>query len=589
MPSYRAPIADIMLALRATGLAEVLTLPGAEDVCEDLVEAVLSEAGKLAADVLAPLNAPGDRQGSRLENGTVRTPDGFAEAYGHFVDGGWTGVPFDPEYGGQGLPWMVGTALNEIWQAANMSFGLAPLLSAGAIELLDSHGSAEQKAQWLPKLISGEWTGTMNLTEPQAGSDLAAVRTKAVAAPDLGDGVYRIFGSKIFITYGDHDLAPNIVHMVLARISDAPPGIKGISLFIVPKTLPTAEGGLGAANDLRCVSLEDKLGIHASPTCVMAFGDQGGAVGYLVGAANHGIEYMFTMMNNARLGVGVQGVGQAERATQAAVEYARARVQGGDASVRGGPSVSIIHHPDVRRMLMTMRARTQAARLITYLTAAALDTAKRHADAALRAEAATRAALLTPIAKAWSTEAGIDVANLGIQVHGGQGYIEDAGAAQFLRDARIASIYEGTNGIQAIDLVGRKVLRDGGVAARALASELAAIAERSAATLPGLQAPLADGLADLEAALEWVLSHPDAVSAQAAATPFLTLFGLVLGGGLLVEQAVIATAEAEKAAAATTAGFFLRHLLPATAGHLATIRAGAADLVALHEDAFVAA
>jgi alkylation response protein AidB-like acyl-CoA dehydrogenase len=590
MTDYQAPISDMTAALSVVGMADIATLPGYEDASDDMIAAILEEAGKLAGGVLSPLNGPGDRQGCAItEGGGVTTPDGFPQAYQQFVEGGWNGVPFDPEFGGQGLPLLLGTALFEMWQSANMSFGLCPMLTVGSIELLTHHGSDAQKSTWLPKLISGEWTGTMNLTEPQAGSDLAAVRTKATPAPELGENTYRIQGGKIFITHGDHDMSANIVHMVLARLPDAPPGIKGISLFIVPKFLLDDAGEPGEPNDLRAVSLEHKLGIHASPTCVMAFGDQGGAIGYLVGEENRGIEYMFTMMNNARLAVGVQGVGIAERATQAAVSYARDRVQGPDPAKREKASVSIVHMPDVRRMLMTMRALTQAARLITFQTAAELDRAKAHPDAAVRATAESRAALLTPIAKAWSTDVGIQVANLGIQVHGGLGFIEETGVAQYLRDARIAAIYEGTNGIQAIDLVGRKLIRDKGAALSELVTEMRATQADLKQALPDLGQAFGTALDDVEAAQAWILEKNDPVNMQSAATPFLNLMGLAAGGWLLGKLALNAKAGTgdpnHDRARMTVAGFFLRQLLPATGGYLAAIRAGAEDLMALDEDA----
>ncbi|CCG09518.1 acyl-CoA dehydrogenase [Pararhodospirillum photometricum] len=588
MTVYKAPIADLTLALRTAGLAEVAALPGCEEVSDDLVAAILEEAGKVAEGVLAPLHTVADRQGCHLEDGRVITPEGFPDAYRQFCEGGWNGVPFDPEHGGQGLPWLVATAVQEMWQSANMAFALAPLLTAGAVELLSHHGTAAQKAFWLPRLISGEWSGTMNLTEPQAGSDLAAVRTRAERAPDLGPGMYRIFGTKIFITHGDQDMTDNIVHMVLARLPDAPPGIKGISLFIVPHRLVDDAGTLDAVNDVRCVSLEHKLGIHGSPTCVMAFGDQGGAIGTLVGEENHGIEYMFTMMNNARLGVGVQGVGVAERACQAALAYATERVQGPNVVTRGPGSVSIVHHPDVRRMLLTMRALTQAARLITLATAAALDGAERHPDPVARAEAEARAALLTPLAKGWSTNMGVVVADLGVQVHGGMGYIEETGAAQLLRDVRITPIYEGTNGIQALDLIGRKTVRDGGQALARLLGDMRVTRDKAA---PALATALERGMDDLEAARAWILEHADAVTTQAAATPFLALAGLVVGGWLLVEQAERAPQDAPGRAkqAQTVASFFVHQLLPATSGHLAAIKAGAADLLALDADGLASA
>ena len=444
--TYAAPLKDMRFVLEhVAGLDQIARLPGGDAADPELVEQILAQAGAFAAEQLAPLNVVGDRQGSRLENGVVRTPEGWREAYRQHVDGGWNSVPFEPDFGGQGVPWLVATAVNEMWQSANMAFALCPLLNMGAVELLSAHGSPEQKSVYLAKMVSGDWTGTMNLTEPQAGSDVGALRTRAVAE----NGHYRIKGQKIFITYGEHDLTENIVHMVLARTPDAPPGSRGISLFIVPKFLPGPDGRPKDRNDLRCVSLEHKLGIHASPTAVMAYGDNDGAIGFLVGEENRGLEYMFTMMNNARLNVGLQGVAIAERAYQQACAYARTRVQGREFGASGkAAAVPIIRHPDVRRMLLTMRAATEAARALTYYAFAALDLAKRHPDAAERARHQARVDLLTPVAKAWSTDIGVEVASIGIQVHGGMGFIEETGAAQHLRDARIAPIYEGTNGIQ---------------------------------------------------------------------------------------------------------------------------------------------
>ncbi|MBL8673291.1 MAG: acyl-CoA dehydrogenase, partial [Rhodospirillales bacterium] len=423
--TYAAPLADIRFSLRELAdLPGVAALPGYENATEDMVDAVLEEAGKLSANVLAPLNRVGDKQGAKLENGVVRTPEGFAAAYRQFVDGGWNALPFDPEYGGQGMPWLLATAVQEMWQSANMGFGLVLLLNQGAIDAIHHHGSAEQKAVYLPKMISGEWTGTMNLTEPQAGSDLGQLRSKAVRE----GGHYRVSGQKIFITYGEHDMAENIVHLVLARTPDAPAGVRGISLFIVPKFLPKADGTPGERNDLRCISLEHKLGIHASPTAVMSFGENGGAVGYLVGEEGRGLSYMFTMMNNARLAVGVQGLSVAERAYQQAVAYARSRVQSKDDTRSDPKSVSIIHHADIRRMLMTMRSQIEAMRALAYHTAAGIDGALRHPDAATRRKAQDRVDLLIPVVKAWSTDLGNEIASLGVQIHGGMGFIEETGA-----------------------------------------------------------------------------------------------------------------------------------------------------------------
>ncbi|WP_040847800.1 acyl-CoA dehydrogenase family protein, partial [Nitrospirillum viridazoti] len=463
--TYQAPLKEIRFVLNSVvGLDKVAAYPAFEAATPDLVDAVLEEGAKLADNVLAPLNVAGDRQGSKLTDTGVRTPDGFKDAYRQFVEGGWNSVPFDPDHGGQGLPWTLFVALLETWTSANMSFALGPLLTQGAVELLTAHGSDEQKTLYLEKLISGEWAGTMNLTEPQAGSDVGAVRTRALRQDD---GTYRISGQKIFITYGDHDWTDNIVHLVLARTPDAPSGTKGISLFIVPKFLLNADGTPGERNDAYCVGLEHKLGIHASPTAVMSYGDKGACVGYLVGEENRGIEYMFTMMNNARLGVGLQGVSIGDRAYQQALAYAKTRVQSRD--VAGGPQpVTIIHHPDVRRMLLTMRSKVEAARAIVYFTAASLDGRHHHPDAEAARQAGLLNDLMTPVAKAWSTDIGVEVASLGVQVHGGMGFIEETGAAQYYRDARIAPIYEGTNGIQANDLVFRKLGRDGGATARAL-------------------------------------------------------------------------------------------------------------------------
>ncbi|MES1150587.1 MAG: acyl-CoA dehydrogenase family protein, partial [Dongia sp.] len=410
---------DILFTLQTVaGLEALQALPGYADANAETVEAILDAAGKLAGEVLAPLNTVGDRERLRFENGVVTTPPGFKDAYRQFAEGGWNAIAFDPEYGGQGMPWVLTSALQEMWNSANMAFALCPLLTQGAIEALQLHGTPEQKSTYLPKMIAGTWSGTMNLTEPQAGSDLGAIRTTATPA---GDGSYRVKGQKIFITYGEHDWTENIVHFVLARLPDAPAGSKGISLFIVPKFLPKSDGTPGKRNDLRCVSIEHKLGIHASPTCVMAYGDNEGATGFIVGAPHRGLEYMFTMMNNARLAVGIQGLSIAERAYQHAVAYARERVQGG--------KNAIIVHPDVRRMLLTMRGLTQGMRCLVLYAAGALDRAKRHPDAAERAKYQALTDLLIPIVKAWCTDRGVEVASLGLQVHGGVGFIEQTGAA----------------------------------------------------------------------------------------------------------------------------------------------------------------
>jgi alkylation response protein AidB-like acyl-CoA dehydrogenase len=524
------------------GTAALRGLKGGEALENDTLQPILEEAGKFAAEVLAPLNQSGDRERAVLENGVVRTPTGFRDAYRQFAASGWNGVPFEERWGGQGLPWAVAGAVQELWQSANMGFGLCTLLTQGAVELLTAHGSQAQQQLYLPRLVSGEWTGSMNLTEPQAGSDVGALRTRAVRR----DGHYQITGQKIFITYGDHDFTDNIVHMVLARTPDAPAGSRGISLFIVPKFLPTPDGRPGPRNDLRAVSLEHKLGIHASPTAVMSFGDDGGATGFLVGEENRGLEYMFTMMNNARLGVGTQGVAIAERALQQALVYARNRVQSRELGSSDPAPVAIIRHPDVRRMLMTMRALTEAARALSYSAYAALDQSQRGTDAEMRARAQARVDLLTPIVKAWSTDIGCEVASLGVQVHGGMGFIEETGAAQHYRDARIAPIYEGTNGIQANDLVFRKLARDGGAAARDFLAETTGAAE-ALADRPGddarrISALLHAGARALGTATDRMvaLAASDARSAAAGAAPFLRLFGAVAGGAMHARGAAAA-------------------------------------------------
>src|SRR3954451_25087141 len=458
--SYRAPVSEIAFTMRhVAGLDRAMADGLHGDLGADLVETILAEAARFANDEIAPLNRVGDRHGAPFADGRVTTPPGWAATYASWTASGWNALPGPPEFGGQGLPVLLNSACVEMWNSACMTFGLGPLLTMGGIEALAEHGSEELKARYLEKLVSGEWTATMNLTEPQAGSDLAALRTRAEPA---GDGTYRIMGQKIFITYGEHDLTDNIVHMVLARLPDAPPGTRGISLFLVPKVLPD-----GTRNDVRCHSIEHKLGIHASPTCTLIYGDAGGAIGWLIGKENRGLACMFTMMNNARLAVGLQGVAIAERATQQAYAYANERKQG-----RAGGNGAIINHPDVRRMLLTMRALTRAARAICYMTGAAIDRAHRGKDDAARKAGHERASLLTPIAKAFSTDIGTEVASLGVQVHGGMGFIEETGAAQHYRDARIAQIYEGTNGIQAIDLVTRKIPMMGGAVMHGYLDEL---------------------------------------------------------------------------------------------------------------------
>ena len=599
MSQYRAPLAEMQFVMtELAGLDEIAKLPGFEDAAPETVAAILEEADKFATEVLDPLNRIGDQQGARLEaDGRVTTPPGFRDAYRKFCELGWHGLAKGADFGGQGMPQLVAAAIDEMWNAANMAFELCPMLTGGAIEAIELNGSDVLKELYLPKMVSGEWTGTMNLTEPQAGSDLAAVRSKAVRQ---ADGSYVISGNKIFITYGDHDYTENIVHLVLARTPDAPPGTKGISLFVVPKFIVNADGSLGRRNDVRCVSLEHKLGIHASPTAVLAFGDHEGAVGHIVGEENRGLEYMFVMMNLARFGVGMQGVGIAERAYQRARDYARDRVQGRVVGAARDATSGIIGHPDVRRMLMTMRAQTEAARAVGYVTAAALDRAHRHPDADVRRRELAFAELMIPIVKGWSTEIAQQTAYLGVQVHGGMGYIEESGAAQYVRDARITTIYEGTTGIQANDLIGRKIARDGGKA-------LLAAIER----MRGVQGELADAGSDelavigkrvragvdaLEEAARWIVARwsDDPRAVLAGAGPFLELAGTVCGG---VELGRAALAAARRLAAGdgdadflrakiATSRHFAEHCLTKAPGLRDTVVAGAESVLALAEAQF---
>jgi alkylation response protein AidB-like acyl-CoA dehydrogenase len=542
--TYRAPISDILLALNhGAGLEAAVKAGHYGDYDGDITPAVLEEAGRFATDVLAPLNRVGDQNGIKLADGKVTTAPGWPDAYKRWADAGWNAVSGPEAFGGQGLPMAINAACTEIWSASNMAFGLCPLLTLSAIEALDAHGSDELKNIYLAKLISGEWTGTMHLTEPQAGSDVGLLRTRAERA---ADGSYRISGTKIFITYGEHDMTDNIVHFVLARLPDAPAGTKGISLFLIPKFLVNADGSLGARNDIFASGIEHKLGIHASPTCVMTMGDKGGAIGYLIGEENRGMQCMFTMMNQARLGVGLEGVGIADRAYQQALAYAQERKQGRAIGKTGDGADAIIVHPDIKRMLLQMRAMTAAARSICYATAVALDVSVRAGDAKVRGDAAARAALLTPIAKAFSTDIGNEVASLGVQIHGGMGFIEETGAAQHFRDARIAPIYEGTNGIQSIDLLTRKLGVNGGASVWALLDELSGIVKQvEASNDPAFGttgAKLRDALAALDRTSRWLLEKLGKApnEALAGATPYLRLFGSTLGGCMLASQALSA-------------------------------------------------
>ncbi len=542
--TYRAPINDMLLALNhGAGLNAAVAAGHYGNYDSEITAAVLEEAGRFASEVLAPLNRVGDSNGIKLKDGKVTTSPGWPDAYQRWIAAGWNAVSGAEAYGGQGLPLALNAVCTEIWAASNVAFGLCPLLTLSAIEALDAHGSEELKNIYLEKLISGEWTGTMQLTEPQAGSDVGALRARAERADD---GSYRVFGTKIFITYGEHDMTDNIVHFVLARLPDAPAGTKGISLFLIPKFLVNADGSLGARNDIYCSGIEHKLGMHAAPTCTMTMGDNGGAIGYLIGEENRGMQCMFTMMNQARLCVGLEGVGLADRAYQQALAFAQERKQGRAVGEKPSKSDPIIVHPDVKRMLLQMRAMTAAARTISYATAVALDISFRASDPAVKAAAATRAALLTPIAKAFSTDIGNEVASLGVQIHGGMGFIEETGAAQHLRDARITPIYEGTNGIQAIDLVTRKLAPNGGEAVWALIGELSAIVDEvEASNDPAFgttAAKLREGLAALERASKWLLQRlPNQPNeALAGATPYLRLFGSTLGGCMLASEALAA-------------------------------------------------
>ena len=592
--TYTAPLADMRFALReVAGLAGVAALPGYEHATDDTIDAVLEEAGKLAGNGLAPLNREGDRVGARLENGVVRTAPGFAGIYKEFVEGGWNSLPFDPEFGGQGMPWLLATAVQEMWQAANMGFGLVLLLNQGAIDAIHHHGSEEQKATYLPRMISGEWTGTMNLTEPQAGSDLGQLKSRAVKNGDH----YLVTGQKIFITYGEHDMAENIVHLVLARVAGAPEGVKGISLFVVPKFMVNADGSLGARNDVHCVSIEHKLGIKASPTAVLQFGDHGGATGYLVGQENQGLAYMFVMMNAARYAVGMQGVAVAERAYQKASTFARERVQSRPVDGSTPGAAPIIHHPDVQRMLMTMRAYTEGCRAMAMVAAAAYDAAHAHPDAEARKQNQAFYEFMVPLVKGYSTEMSLEVTSLGVQVHGGMGFIEETGAAQYYRDARILPIYEGTTAIQANDLVGRKTARDGGAVAKAIAA-------RIEATEGDLQKSGSDAakamLRNLKAARQSFLEVVDFVAGRtkaqpnevfAGSVPYLLMAGNVVAGwqmarALLVAEARLAAGEDTEfmRAKIATARFYGDHILSKVPGVRHSIVEGAAGLAAMPLD-----
>jgi alkylation response protein AidB-like acyl-CoA dehydrogenase len=580
--SYQAPLKDMRFVINElAGLQEVAKLPGYQDATPDTVDAILEQAAKFASEVLDPINHIGDQEGSIWSDGEVKTPKGFKAAYQQYVEGGWGALPFDAAVGGQGLPKLVATAVEEMLTSSNMSFSLCPLLTQGAIHALELCGSDALKDTYLAKMIQGSWTGTMNLTEPQAGSDLALVRTRAVPHGDH----YKISGQKIFITYGEHDLSENIVHLVLARTPQAPEGVKGISLFLVPKFIPNKEGTPGKRNSARCASIEHKLGIHASPTAVMVFED---AVGYLVGEENKGLSYMFIMMNAARFSVGLEGVSISERAFQRALAYAKERLQGRDL-VEGAKTVPIIKHPDVRRMLMLMKSQTEAMRALAYVVAAAMDFAHKTQNKVHQAFVD----LMIPVVKGWCTETGIEVASLGVQVHGGMGFVEETGAAQYLRDARITTIYEGTTGIQAMDLVGRKIAREGGATARAWLAELKKLDAKLAAH-PEIRKALADGVKAVEECVDFIVGAKDPRVQFAGAVPFLKLMGIVAGGWQMARAALAAEKKLseDKAfyeAKIATTRFYADHVLVQAPGLRNTVVNGAAGVMALNEDQFLAA
>ena len=596
--TYRAPVKDMLFCMKElAGLDDVAKIPGFEEAGMETAQAVLEECARFNEGVVAPLNVEGDKSPSYWKDGNVITTPGFKEAFKQFGEGGWQGLQHPTEFGGQGLPKTIGAACTEMLNSANLSFALCPLLTDGAIEALLTAGSHEQQATYLPKMISGEWTGSMNLTEPQAGSDLSLVRTRAEPQPD---GSYKIFGTKIFITYGEHDMADNIVHLVLARVTGAPEGVKGISLFVVPKFIVNPDGSVGARNDAHCVSIEHKLGIKASPTAVLQFGDHGGAVGYLVGQENRGLEYMFIMMNAARYAVGMQGIGVAERAYQKAVQYARDRVQSRpvDGSLPG--AASIIHHPDVKRMLMTMRAYTEGCRAMAIVAAAAFDAAHHHPDAEVRSQNQAFYEFMVPLVKGYSTEMSLEVTSLGVQVHGGMGFIEETGAAQYYRDAKILTIYEGTTAIQANDLVGRKTARDGGKTAKGIANQIAAteaaLARRDSIAARAMLKRLSAAREAFVQVVDFVAGNtkasPNAVFA--GSVPYLMLAGNVMAGwqmarALLVAEEQLADGSGDSAflqAKIATARFYADHILSKVPAIRDAIVEGGDSVVALAPESF---
>jgi len=594
---YQAPVKEMRFVLdHIAGLDELASLPAYSHATPDMVDAILEEAARVARDVWAPTNKNGDRQMSKIEGGGVKTPDGFKEAYKQFAEGGWNAFVCPPEHGGQGLPWALGMAVNEMWQSANLALSLCPLLTSAAIEAIEKHGTAAQKEMYLPKLVSGEWTGTMNLTEPQAGTDLAAIRTVATRSGDH----YLMKGQKIFITFGEHDFTDNIIHLVLARIDGLPEGNDGLGLFIVPKFLVNGDGSLGAHNDVKVVSLEHKIGIHGSPTCVMQYGEQGGAKAWLVGEEGKGLRNMFTMMNNARIAVGLQGVALSEMAYQHALAYAKDRVQCARMGDKSGKRVAIIEHADVRRMLLTMKANTEASRALSYYAGGMLDRMRHATDETARGAAELRADLMTPLVKAWATDLALETTSSGIQIHGGMGFIEETGAAQYYRDSRILPIYEGTNGIQANDLVFRKLLRDGGAEARKFMDEIDAflpsLSQKPSDDLDVIREGVAEALAELRKTTDWMLanakSNTEAVAAGAVS--YQRQFALVAGGYMMARLALAAHeglfAGGDDAlflnTRLVTARFFAEALLPQVYGLSKPVMGGNAAACQIANDQF---
>jgi len=593
MSEYQAPLREMHFVINElAGLDTLAALPGYEDATPDMVDAILEQAGVLASEVFSPINYSGNEHGTFVEDGRVVSPPGFADAYRQFVENGWQGIGQPVEFGGQGLPFLVSSATAEMWYSSNMALALCPLLTSGTIEAIYQHGSDALKKDYLENIVTGNWAGTMNLTEPQAGTDLAAVRTRA----EPEDDHYLISGQKIYITWGEHEMSDNIIHLVLARLPDAPEGVKGISLFLVPKYLLNDDGSPGERNDLKVVSVETKLGIHASPTCVMSYGDEGGATGFLVGEPNDGLACMFTMMNHARLEVGMQGVGIAERAYQRALVYAKERVQGNSPGIEG--RVTIIHHPDVRRMLMQMRSLTEASRALAYISAAEYDRAHKETTEQEKAKHQRRIDLLTPVAKAWSTETSQEVASLGIQVHGGMGFIEETGAAQYLRDARILTIYEGTTGIQALDLMGRKIIRDKGMALAELIAEMNAFSlelESGRNDLTAIAGPFARSLKAFEEVSHWFLQEAsnDVDLAGSISVNYLMMMGNLVCGWLMARAAVAAKQHLDAGVddefyrnKIKTATFFAEHILSRCEGLKYSVQAGSGSVMSIAIEEF---